>query len=573
MNKKANNNTSNKTISVNKQIQYKKKNISKNNHNESIYFNSYNGISIFKSPYNNNAINNINKITKISKNQYNTNNNTNPKNSRISNNYSNNKLRRKMILSVDMNNSKKSGKNISQFDLNNNIKLITDIQPENKNTENFSNTNSSLNNNNISNPMSNGAKSNNNNMNNTIQKHKAISVNHNMIKNRSNNNLITSPNKKYGNNVLTKYIEISDKKEKNNKNNLNKKININIKQPLKLFDQNSSINLINSGNYKVNFTTSNNDKKYIKPNIKNSGTNVYKLNNYNNNNNSNNHNSKYNIYENANNNNNTNNYKIIKEVMDIQLDMEKHLKENITNSKTKKYNTLKHSFEILIKFLGNSFFKNNNYNIINILLEKIMIGYHEVFTAFSLENRKLKQINYNLNEQYEKISKDLFNNNKILKEKQKNIDTLQKRISLLESSINKKSIQNSKKNLNINNINNKINKNIYDKNIKFNSNDEQNKKIYELNKKNLEDLDALYFFDKIKENKVNKKRFASIPKILLKKLEEQKEIEEEDEEEEYEIEENNRTVIFDDICGFFISLGDIRFTSAYFNKIRNAFIL
>ena len=87
----------------------------------------------------------------------------------------------------------------------------------------------------------------------------------------------------------------------------------------------------------------------------------------------------------------------------------------------------------------------------------------------------------------------------------------------------------------------------------------------------MEDLDAIYFFDKIKENTI-KKRDISIPKIELKKLEEQKD-NEEGEEEEYEIEEINRTVVFGDICGFFISLGDIRFTSDYFNKIRNSFIL
>ena len=41
-------------------------------------------------------------------------------------------------------------------------------------------------------------------------------------------------------------------------------------------------------------------------------------------------------------------------------------------------------------------------------MEKILIGYHEVVSAFSVENRKLKQVNYNLNEQYEKMAKDLF---------------------------------------------------------------------------------------------------------------------------------------------------------------------
>ena len=58
---------------------------------------------------------------------------------------------------------------------------------------------------------------------------------------------------------------------------------------------------------------------------------------------------------------------------------------------------------------------------------------------------------------------------------------------------------------------------------------DQNKKIYELNKKNIGDLDALYFYDKIKENK---KRVRSIPKIVMKQLEEQNEEEEEEDDED-----------------------------------------
>lgn len=109
------------------------------------------------------------------------------------------------------------------------------------------------------------------------------------------------------------------------------------------------------------------------------------------------------------------------------------MKDNPTNSKSKKYNTLKHAFENLLKLLGNTVFKNNN-SIINIFLEKILIGYHEVVSAFSVENRKLKQVNYNLNEQYEKMAKDLFNSSKNLKERQKQIDNLQKKIQQLENS-------------------------------------------------------------------------------------------------------------------------------------------
>ena len=532
VNTKKTNNTVLKTISVNKQIQYQKKNLTKNN--ENVFFTSYNGISAFKT--NNNAISN-----KIGKSYVNINNNTNPKNERISqiNNYSNNKLRRKMILSVDINN-KKNGKNISQYDLSNNIKFITDIQLDNnKNTEN-----------NPSNPMSNGAKNNVNN-NNDINKakQKSTSTNH-ITKNWSQNNLMKSPVKKKNFTILTKYIEISDKKERNSKNgnnninndNSNKKENINIKQSLKILDEHNPI----AGNYKVNNTSGNCEKKYIKPSLKNSNPTYYKLNNHGYN--------KYNIYD-----NNNNNYKIMKEVVDIQTEMEKKLKDNVTNSKSKKYNTLKHTFETLLKYMGNTIFKSNNV-IINILLEKLLIGYHEVVSAFSAENKKLKQINYNLNEQYEKMSKDLFNYNKIMKEKQKLIDNLQKKITILEKGMNKKNIIQNQKN---NNFKNKI---VNIGNIYINKID-QNKKIYELNKKNIGDLDALYFYDKIKENK---KRVRSIPKIVIKQLEEQNE--EEEEEEEFENDEFNRTVIFSNINGLFIGLGDIKFTSQIFIKIREAFL-
>ena len=537
-----------KAISVNKQIQYKKKSLSKNhiiNNNEKVFFTSYSGSSAFKT----NVKTNINN---------NHNNNMNQKNERIPrgksgvNNYTNNKLRRKMILSVDIN-DKRNLKNVSQYNISNisnnninNIKLLTDTQIDNINID-FNNKFTT------SNPMSNGAK--NDDINSDKKNKNGIPVNNNhnyMTKNISYNNLIKSPDKKFVNKGFDKFIDISDKKEKYYKNNynndLNKKINIQVQHPLKLIDQNYSINLTNPGNYHNNNNISNNEKKYIKPNLKNSNTTYYKLNNNNN---------KYNIYEN--NNNNNNNYKILKEVVDIQVDMEKKLKENSTNSKSKKYNTLKHTFESLLKLLGNTIFKNNNC-LVHILLEKILLGYHEVVTAFSSENRKLKQVNYSLNERYEKMSKDIFNANKIIKEKQKFIDNLQKKIMLYEKGISKKNTQ--KNNLNIN-----INKNI---NINQGNkiHNEQNKKIFELNKKNLEDLDALYFYDKIKDS--NKKRNVSIPKIIIKEPEPN---ENEDDEEEFENEEMNRTVIFSNICGFFISIGDIKFTSPNFIRIIQALIL
>ena len=89
-------------------------------------------------------------------------------------------------------------------------------------------------------------------------------------------------------------------------------------------------------------------------------------------------------------------------------------------------------------------------------------------------------------------------------------------------------------------------------------------------------MDALYFYDKVKiknnyDNKRDKipKKTISIPKIIIKQPEEQNE----EEEEEYEMDEVNRTVLFSNICGYFINSGDINFKSKLFINIRNAFIL
>ena len=135
------------------------------------------------------------------------------------------------------------------------------------------------------------------------------------------------------------------------------------------------------------------------------------------------------------------------------------------------------------------------------------------------------------------------------------------KINSLEKGIDKRNISQIQKNNNIKKIN-------LNKEEKFIKKNEQNKKIFELNKKNVEDLDALYFYDKIKDNK---KRAISIPKIIIKQREEEQN--EEEEEDEYENDEMNRTVVFSNICGMFIELGDIKFISQTFIKIRDAFIL
>ena len=67
-----------------------------------------------------------------------------------------------------------------------------------------------------------------------------------------------------------------------------------------------------------------------------------------------------------------------------------------------------------------------------------------------------------------------------------------------------------------------------------------------MNKKNVGDLDALYFYDKIKDNK---RRAVSIPKIIIKQREEEPN-EEEEEKDLYENDGMNQTAICSNILNF-----------------------
>ena len=94
---------------------------------------------------------------------------------------------------------------------------------------------------------------------------------------------------------------------------------------------------------------------------------------------------------------------------------------------------------------------------------------------------------------------------------------------------------------------------------------EHNEKVLKFNEQNIEDLDALYFYDKVK---MNKKKSVSIPKIIIKPKEEQ----EVEEEEEYEEEdERSKTVKGSSLNGGLIGVNDMKFISPMFIRIRQAF--
>ena len=196
--------------------------------------------------------------------------------------------------------------------------------------------------------------------------------------------------------------------------------------------------------------------------------------------------------------------KFIDEINGLNNDLENELKKNQTNSKSQKYNTIKRSFDKFIKTI-NEFFLNNDLHPIFIYLQKILIGYHDVILAFSGENRKLKELNYKLSEQYQKIDKNFIECNKAIKEKQNEIENLEKKISILLNNLTEQKRVNiilkyKLEEMNINNIKNN-NFELIDSSTQKIMNEiektEQFTKIKNINMNNLDDLDSLYFFDKI----------------------------------------------------------------------------
>ena len=114
----------------------------------------------------------------------------------------------------------------------------------------------------------------------------------------------------------------------------------------------------------------------------------------------------------------------------------------------------------------------------------------------------------------------------------------------------------------------KSKKDIFSKNlntVKFKN--EQNNKVLKFNQKNLEDLDALYFYDKVE---MNPKKSLSIPKIIIKPRED---INDEEDEEEYEEEDEREKLLKRSNSNEeFIGVSDLKFTSSTFIKVRQAFI-
>lgn len=203
--------------------------------------------------------------------------------------------------------------------------------------------------------------------------------------------------------------------------------------------------------------------------------------------------------------NNLLNSKFIKEINNIQSEMEKNLKLNKINSKSKKYNILKHFFEKFLKKL-NEYLNKNTFNCLNFFLQKIMNGYHEIVISFYTDIKNIKALNKKVNQDFEDLQK-------ILKQSEKKIILLQEQNRELLDQIK---IKKNSSNDNIDYIN--FLQTQYSSICKKSVNVEEmnhNFKIFNLNKKNLDDLDSLYFFDKI--NMKNQRTLSrKIPLLPIK---------------------------------------------------------
>ena len=190
------------------------------------------------------------------------------------------------------------------------------------------------------------------------------------------------------------------------------------------------------------------------------------------------------------NNFNTNNYNINKsnkELANIFNELESKLKirlsENKTNNKTKTYNILQSTFEEIIQV-----FPENNQHLLKVLLK----GYHDLITKHFTENRTLKDEIENYKNKLFENEKEILKMRKLLSEKDKIIEDLKKKATYKSQ----EEVSNSTKVSSFDpSSHDKDSISLKKKRNSFHL--ERQHYIEELNKKNIKDLDALYFYDKV----------------------------------------------------------------------------
>ena len=198
------------------------------------------------------------------------------------------------------------------------------------------------------------------------------------------------------------------------------------------------------------------------------------------------------------------------------------------------------------------------YNTLITFLEKINLAFNELFNAFSTENQNFKKINNKLIEEKEKIENKNNELKNIIIEKQEQLKELEQKFLTLLNIINKNSnIKDNTTTLLNKDFLLKI-KNIEEgeiiSTIEENEQEIKKRKIYNFNKNNLDDLDAIYFFDKI--NMAPQRSYSKIEIPILNLTKKNK--------------NRGDFPIGKKIIGI-TNISDIKFTSNYFKKFRQAF--
>ena len=233
-------------------------------------------------------------------------------------------------------------------------------------------------------------------------------------------------------------------------------------------------------------------------------------------------------------------------LLNLEYKMNQSFKQNKTDSKGKNYNIIRKIFEEAINVLN--FTKKEKK-----FLKLILLKYHEIIFAFSQENKSLaqsnenlKNINFTLDKKYLDLDKrykiiikenqdmknilsiqnnnnenmmyksikdmefDMNNINSSYKKEEKyekDNDELNKDIKLINKQNTFSQINQEFNNDNDNNNNDRESKRLKSENIK--------KRREEFNKLNINDLDSLYFNDKINDIHCynSKKNYDKVPKI------------------------------------------------------------
>ena len=187
---------------------------------------------------------------------------------------------------------------------------------------------------------------------------------------------------------------------------------------------------------------------------------------------------------------------------ELEIKLEKLLKDINVSSKSRKYNIIKIIFEEGIESIKNIYEKN--------FLKLITSKYHKLFSEIFKENQSLKQNYETLKNQYLMTDKNYIETISKLKEKEKEIEKMKNDVVLLNTEKKKVKIARNNDKFNFNNLEMVFSKSV--DNILVNH---HNKYLDRINKINIEDLDALYFKDKINQDKTqnSKKNKEKVPKL------------------------------------------------------------